>query len=83
MWFDEIVVLEILNLVFDVVEDYVYIYVKVIKNKDINMFFMYEINDGLEICLEIVFKLYWFVFVNNDIFSCELERYIDFGGEVY
>lgn len=47
MWFSEIVVLEILNLVFDVVEDYVYIYVKVIKKIDINMFFMYEIYDGL------------------------------------
>lgn len=80
---DEIVALEILNPAFDAVEDYVYIYVKVIKKKDTNMFPMYEINDGSEIRPEIAFKLYRFVSANNDTPSRELERYTDLGGEAY
>lgn len=79
----EIVALEILNPAFDAVEDYVYIYVKVIKKTDTNMFPMYEIYDGLQIRPEIAFKLYRFVPAENGTSSQELERYTDLGGEVY
>lgn len=79
----EIVALEILNPAFDAVEDYVYIYVKVIKKTDTNMFPMYEIYDGLQIRPEIAFKLYRFVPADNGTSSQRLERYTDFGGEVY
>lgn len=62
------------------VDDYVYIYVRILKKKfeDRNLFFIYDIDNGFIIYFEIVFKLYWFVMMNDIILFNELEWYIDF-----
>lgn len=57
------------------VDDYVYIYVRILKKKfeDRNLFFIYDIDNGFIIYFEIVFKLYWFVMMNDIILFNELE----------
>lgn len=81
----EIVALEVRNPALHSVDDYVYIYVRILKKKfeDRNLFPIYDIDNGSIIYPEIAFKLYRFVTTNDTTLSNELERYTDLQSETY
>ncbi|XP_061172071.1 sacsin-like [Saccostrea echinata] len=79
----EIVAFEVLNPSLDGVEDYVFIYVRIIKKIDNHKFSMYNINDGSDIRCEIAFRLYRFIQSEGNNTSQEIERHTDLQGEIY